>query len=154
MTTSFLESKTVPVNGVDVLITQLSGLDRYNYMDFCSDLPEPERPIQPAEGASEEEQEKYLLALGKYAQKWQRLNFIAQARLVAYGYRNDVHNIDDRHNEIMSIMTPERIAELYQEIASFSGIPLPEDSTSTEEETSTAESSEETTTQEPVDPKV
>ena len=73
---------------------------------------------------------------------------------MAYGYRNDVHNIDDRHNEIMSIMTPERIAELYQEIASFSGIPLPEDSTSTEEETSTAESSEETTTQEPVDPKV
>ena len=154
MTTSFLESKTVQVNGVDVVITQLSGLDRYNYMDFCSDLPEPERPILPAEGASEEEQEKYLVALGKYAQKWQRLNFIAQARLVAYGYRNDVHNIDDRHNEIMSIMTPEKIAELYQEIASFSGIPLPEDNNSTEEETSTTESSEETTTQDPVDPKV
>ncbi len=108
---------------------------------------------------AKKEQEKYLVALGKYAQKWQRLNFIAQARLVAYGFRNDVHNIDDRHNEIMSIMTPERIAELYQEIASFSGIPLPEDNNSTEEETvseevSSSESSEETTTQEPVDPKV
>ncbi|EJI1423084.1 hypothetical protein NDM58_000022 [Vibrio parahaemolyticus] len=154
MAASFLESKTVQVNGVDVVITQLSGLDRYNYMDFCSDLPEPERPILPAEGASEEEQEKYLLSLGKYAQKWQRLNFIAQARLVAYGYRGDVNDINDRHNEIMSIMTPEKIAELYQEIASFSGIPLPEDNNSTEEETSTTESSEETTTQEPVDPKV
>ncbi|HDU8571217.1 MULTISPECIES: phage minor tail protein G [Vibrio] len=153
MSTSFLESKTIQVNGVDVVITQLSGLDRYNYMDYCSDLPEPERPIKPAEDASEEEQEKYLIALGKYAQKWQRLNFIAQARLVAYGYRNEVHNIDDRHNEIMSIMTPEKIAELYKDIAAFSGIPLAEDNTSTEE-TSTTESSEETTTQEPVDPKV
>ncbi|MDV5034054.1 hypothetical protein [Vibrio diabolicus] len=153
MSTSFLESKTIQVNGVDVVITQLSGLDRYNYMDYCSDLPEPERPIQPAEDASEEEQEKYLIALGKYAQKWQRLNFIAQARLVAYGYRNEVHDINDRHNEIMSIMTPEKIAELYNDIAAFSGIPLAEDYTSTEE-TSTTENSEETTTQEPVDPKV
>ncbi len=153
MSTSFLESKTIQVNGVDVVITQLSGLDRYNYMDYCSDLPEPERPIKPAEDASEEEQEKYLTALNKYAQKWQRLNFIAQARLVAYGYRNEVHNIDDRHNEIMSIMTPEKIAELYKDIAAFSGIPLAEDNTSTEEASTTA-SSEETTAQEPVDPKV
>ncbi|MEI8598919.1 hypothetical protein P4S64_18965 [Vibrio sp. M60_M31a] len=53
----------------------------------------------------------------------------------------------------MSIMTPEKIAELYKDIAAFSGIPLAEDNASTEE-TSTTESSEETTTQEPVDPKV
>ncbi|EHK9084579.1 hypothetical protein KCU26_001148 [Vibrio parahaemolyticus] len=154
MTVNFLESKTVPVNGVDVEITQLSGLERYNYMDYCTDLPEPVRPIQPAEDASENEKEKYLSELGKFAQKWQRLNFLAQARLVAYGYRNGVEDIEERHNEIMSIMTPEIIADLYKNIASFSGIPLAEDSTSTEEETSTTESSEETTTQEPVDPKV
>ncbi|EHK2883942.1 hypothetical protein J7H88_003563 [Vibrio parahaemolyticus] len=154
MSTSFLESKTIQVNGVDVAITQLSGLERYDYMDYCSDLPEPERPIKPAEGASEEEQEKYLKEMGKYVQKWQRLNFIAQARLVAYGYRDGVESIDNRHNEIMSIMTPEKTAELYKAVAAFSGIPLAEDNTSTEEEAPTAESSDATTTQEPTDPKV
>ncbi|EOX4451721.1 hypothetical protein ACK6XA_001662 [Vibrio alginolyticus] len=154
MTTSFLETKTIQVNGVDVVITQLSGLDRYNYMDYCSELPEPERPIKPREGASEEEQERYLHEMSKYVQKWQRLNFIAQSRLVAYGYRDGVESIDNRHNEIMSIMTPEKIAELYKAVAAFSGIPLPEDNTSNEHNNSGTESSEETVTQEPTDPKV
>ncbi|EJI1395464.1 hypothetical protein NDL36_000437 [Vibrio parahaemolyticus] len=154
MTVSFLESKTIQVNGVDVVITQLSGLDRYNYMDFCSDLPEPDRPIKPELDASEDDKENYLKGMSKYVQKWQRLNFMAKARLVAYGYRNGVDNIDDRHNEIMSIMTPEKVAELYKEIAAFSGIPL-EDETSTSENTSSeTTTTSDSTTQEPTDPKV
>ena len=157
MTESFLQKKIVPIDGKEVEITQLSGLERFDFMDYCSNQEQPVKPIKPAAGATEEEQEKYLEELNKYTQKWYRISFVVSARLVAYGYRAGVESIDERHNQIMSIMTPEQVTQMHDEIARFSGLPVPGD----ESETATSEntSSETTTTtdsatQEPTDPKV
>ncbi|MFZ6039774.1 hypothetical protein ACOV11_04605 [Vibrio natriegens] len=154
MTLSFLKTKDVPFDDLNVNITQLSGLERLDYMDYCSEIPEPARPAKPEETASEAEQENYLIELNKYTQKWFRINFLVQARLVAYGYREGVQDIDERHNQIMSMMTPAQVGTLHHAIASFSGLPVPE----TEQDATTTEgsdtSTEDTTTQEPVDPKV
>ncbi|MBM5067025.1 hypothetical protein HYO03_13370 [Vibrio parahaemolyticus] len=160
MTQIFLKTKTVTINEVSVTITQLSGLERLDFMDFCSGISEPERPPKPDENANEEEQERYLIDLNKYTQRWFRINFIVQSRLVAYGYRDGVEDIEERHKQIMSLMTPEQVETLHYEIASFSGLPVPaqeetapsdgsETTTSTENATT-----EDTTTQEPTDPKV
>ncbi|ELB2927319.1 hypothetical protein QNE77_001953 [Vibrio alginolyticus] len=160
MTQPFLKTKDVDVNGVMVTITQLSGLERLEFMDYCSEVEEPVRPIKPDENATELEQEKYFTELNKYTQKWFRINFLIRARLVAYGYRNNVENIEERFHEIISIMTPEQIEMLHYEIASFSGLPVPEkpetapsDGSETTTATDTA-MTEETTPQEPTDPKV
>ncbi|HHG3263600.1 TPA: hypothetical protein ACPVX8_001290 [Vibrio parahaemolyticus] len=154
MSTSFLESKTIQVNGIEIQITQLSGLDRFDFMDYCSVLATPDRPEKPSEEATEAEQEKYLMALDRYSKQWYRINFTARARLVAYGYRNGVDDLEERHKQIMATMTEDHVSYLHDEIAKFSGIPLPEPETTTEVETSTETASEETTTQEPVDPKI
>lgn len=160
MTQLFLKTKTVPVDEISVTITQLSGLERLDFMDYCSEIPEPERPAKPDESASESEQDNYLVELNKYTKKWFRINFLVQARLVAYGYRDGVEDIDERHKQIMSLMTPEQVETLHYEIASFSGLPAP-----AQEETASSDGSEattitetatteETTTQELTDPKV
>ncbi|MGL1103408.1 hypothetical protein ACSTLM_04365 [Vibrio parahaemolyticus] len=157
MTLSFLKTKDVPIDDLNVTITQLSGLERLDFMDYCSEIPEPDRPAQPEETASEAEKEKYLVELNKYTQKWFRINFLAQARLVAYGYREGVQDIDERHNQIMSMMTPVQVETLHHAIASFSGLPVPEPeqyATTTEGSDTSTTSTEDTTTQEPVDPKV
>lgn len=67
MTPDFLKTKVVDIEGQSVTITQLSGLDRLNYMDYCAEIPDPDRPIEPAEDASQEEKERYLLDLKKYS---------------------------------------------------------------------------------------
>ncbi|MFH4670369.1 hypothetical protein [Vibrio alginolyticus] len=160
MTQVFLKKKEVPIDEQMVTITQLSGLDRLNYMDYCAEIPEPESPNKPPEGATQEEQERYLLELKKYSNAWFRLNFMAQARLVAYGYPGDSDNIDERHQQIMSIMSPPQVEALYREIALFSGLSIPgqEETAPSDnsEATPTAENAttEDTTTQEPTDPKV
>ncbi|GAJ77654.1 LOW QUALITY PROTEIN: hypothetical protein JCM18905_3549 [Vibrio sp. JCM 18905] len=157
MTLSFLKTKDVPIDDLNVTITQLSGLERLDFMDYCSEIPEPDRPAKPEETASETEQENYLIELNKYTQKCSALTFLFQARLVAYGYREGVQDIDERHNQIMSMMTPAQVETLHHAIASFSGLPVPEpeqDETTTEGSDTSTTSTEDTTTQEPVDPKV
>lgn len=151
MAQTFLESKTIPINGVDIEITQLSGLDRFNFMDYCTDLPKPKNPVKPAEDSPQEEFEAYLEEMDKNLKQWHRVNFMGQSRLVAYGYRNGVEDLDERHNQIMSSMTPEQVKNLHDEIAKFSGIPLPEPESQSNTETTSDELTEE---QEPIDPKV
>ncbi len=160
MTQAFLKTKEVPIAGIPVTITQLSGLERLDFMEYCSSISEPERPIKPDDGASEIEQDNYLIELNKYTQQWFRINFIVQARLVAYGYREGEIDIDARQEQIMSMMTPEQVASLHNEIASFSGLPVPaqeetapSDGSETTTTTETA-TTKENTTQEPTDPKV
>ena len=148
---TFLESKTVPLKDTQITITQLSGLDRFNFMDYCTDLPKPKNPVKPAEDASQEECEKYLEDMEKNIKQWHRVNFMGQSRLVAYGYRDGVEDLDERHNQIMASMTPEQVKFLHDEIAKFSGIPLPEPDTQENTESEEDVSSE---PQEPVDPKV
>ncbi len=76
MTLSFLKTKDVPIDDLNVTITQLSGLERLDFMDYCSEIPEPDRPAKPEETASETEQENYLIELNKYTQKCSALTFL------------------------------------------------------------------------------
>lgn len=148
---TFLKTQNVTVDGEEIVITQISGLDRFDFLDYCTDLPKPENPLKPAEDASEQEKEKYLDEMSKNIKQWQRVNFIGQSRLVAYGYKEPSEDLEERHNQIMRTMTPDQVKYLHDEIAKFSGIPLPEPVVETESDESDVNSEE---APEPVDPKV
>ncbi len=145
---NFLKTKEVPLDGEEVTITQLSGLERFDFLDYCTDLPKPDQPEPPGENATQLEKEKYLEDMSKNIKQWQRINFMGQSRLVAYGYKEPSEDIDERHQQIMSSMMPDQVKLLHDEIAKFSGIPLPEPVEETDEPSSEPEE-----TQEPADPK-
>jgi hypothetical protein len=144
---SFLKTKNVPFCDETITITQLSGLERYDFLDYCSDLPKPDVPDKPAEDASDKELNQYYEAMSAVVKKWERLSFMGQSRLVAYGIKFDIDDLEERHQYIMSSMMPDQVKELHDEIAKFSGIPLPEPEEETEE---SADSDKES---EPADPK-
>ena len=145
---NFLKTKEVLLGDEKVNITQLSGLERFDFLDYCTDLPKPEQPEPPGENATQLEKEKYLEEMSKNIKQWQRINFMGQSRLVAYGYKesDEDKDLDERHQQIMSSMTPDQVKLLHDEIAKFSGIPLPEPVEDTDE-------NEPEETQEPADPK-
>ncbi|BBM66356.1 hypothetical protein VA249_30020 [Vibrio alfacsensis] len=144
----FLKTQTVELDGEQLTITQLSGLERFDFLDYCTDLPKPEQPAKPDEFSSEQEKEKYLEEMSKNIKQWQRINFMGQSRLVAYGYKDSGDDLEDRHQQIMGSMTPDQVKFLHDEIAKFSGIPLPEPVDET-----TGSDSESEEAQEPADPK-
>ncbi|WP_407551920.1 phage minor tail protein domain-containing protein [Vibrio parahaemolyticus] len=153
---TFLKQKTVPVGDDKVTLTQLSGLGRYDFMDFCSEQAFPESVEALSEKASKEEKEAQLQKMEKVTRQWNRLNFIMQARLVAHGTNFDIDDIDERHQYVMSAMSKEQIKELHDEVAKLSGMSLP-DETSSIEEDAEPETPEKDGEQEddldPVDPK-
>ncbi|WP_039432787.1 hypothetical protein [Vibrio navarrensis] len=146
---TFLKTQEVNLDGEVIVITQLSGLDRFDFLDYCTDLPKPEQPVNPGENSTAQEKEKYLDEMSKNIKQWQRINFMGQSRLVAYGYKEPGDDLEDRHRQIMGFMTPDQVKFLHDEIAKFSGIPLPEPVEDADEPNSESEE-----TQEPVDPKV
>ncbi|EOX3945023.1 MULTISPECIES: phage minor tail protein domain-containing protein [Vibrio harveyi group] len=153
---TFLKQKTVPVGDDKVTLTQLSGLDRYDFMDFCSEQAFPESVEALSEKASKEEKEAQLQKMEKVTRQWNRLNFIMQARLVAHGTNFDIDDIDERHQYVMSAMSKEQIKELHDEVAKLSGMSLPDETPSSEEdvEPETPEKDgEQEDDLEPVDPK-
>ncbi|HHF3108963.1 TPA: phage minor tail protein G [Vibrio diabolicus] len=153
---TFLKQKTVPVGDDKVTLTQLSGLDRYDFMDFCSEQIFPESVEALSENASKEEKEAQLQKMEKVTRQWNRLNFIMQARLVAHGTNFDIDDIDERHQYVMSAMSKEQIKELHDEVAKLSGMSLPDETPSIEEdaEPETPEKDgEQEDDLEPVDPK-
>ncbi|HHF3010165.1 TPA: phage minor tail protein G [Vibrio diabolicus] len=153
---TFLKQKTVPVGDDKVTLTQLSGLDRYDFMDFCSEQAFPESVEALSEKASKEEKEAQLQKMEKVTRQWNRLNFIMQARLVAHGTNLDIDDIDERHQYVMSAMSKEQIKELHDEVAKLSGMSLPDETPSIEEdaEPETPEKDgEQGDDLEPVDPK-
>ncbi|HHF3249198.1 TPA: phage minor tail protein G [Vibrio alginolyticus] len=131
---TFLKQKTVPVGDDKVTLTQLSGLDRYDFMDFCSEQAFPESVEALSEKASKEEKEAQLQKMEKVTRQWNRLNFIMQARLVAHGTNFDIDDIDERHQYVMSAMSKEQIKELHDEVAKLSGMSLPDETPSIEED--------------------
>ena len=151
----FLKSKEVDLDEHKIIITQLSGLERYDYLDYLTDLPRPDEPVKPAEDASEKENENYLHELSSLQKKWNKLLFIASSRLVAYGCKHGVFEIEDleeRHQFVMANLSDEQVRQLHVKIAEMSGIPIhqftEEESAETDENpTETKDSSE------PVDPK-
>lgn len=145
---TFMQKKTVTVDGIDVEITQLSGLERYDYLDFATGLSRPKKPAVPDEGATAEELERYEEEFNKVLQQFSKLTFVMQSRLVAYGFRNNVDDIDQRHKEVMGSMTPEQVYFLHDEISRFSGMALPESP-----EDNAPEPTTDGETTEPADPK-
>lgn len=144
---SFLKTNTVDLDGEPIAITQLSGLNRFDFLDYCTDLPKPPTPTNPGAKATQEEKEAYLEEMSSNIKAWQKVNFTGQSRLVAHGCLEFGETLDERHTAIMSSMTPNQVKFLHDEIAKFSGIPLPEPV----DETTESDSAEEA--QEPVDPK-
>ncbi|MBS9813925.1 phage minor tail protein domain-containing protein [Vibrio alginolyticus] len=153
---TFLKQKTVPVGDDKVTLTQLSGLDRYDFMDFCSEQTFPESVEALSENASKEEKEAQLQKMEKVTRQWNRLNFIMQARLVAHGTNFDIDDIDERHQYVMSAMSKEQIKELHDEVAKLSGMSLPDETPSIEEDAESetpGKDGEQEDDLEPVDPK-
>ncbi|MDW3050499.1 hypothetical protein [Vibrio sp. 1408] len=154
MSTSFLKTKAVPVGERSVTIKQLCGLGRFDFMDFCSDQPFPEAIEALPEDASKEEKEAQLAKMDKVTRQWNRLNFVMQARLVAHGTHFDIDDIDERHQYVMTAMTKEQIKELHDEVATLSGMPLPDEApVSDENQPEQPEEESEQEELEPVDPK-
>lgn len=122
---SFLKTKNIDIDGEQVTITQLSGLERYDFLDYCSDLPQPEKPEPLSDDATSDQKDAYSRAVEKAFKQWQRTNFIAQSRLVAYGYKDAGDDVETRHQTVMSTMTIAQVEFLHDEIAQFSGILLP-----------------------------
>lgn len=149
---TFLKTKEITVDDESVTITQLSGLNRFDFLDYCSDLPKPAQPEKPSDDATEQDFERYLEAYEKCLKQWQRVNFTAQSRLVAYGYLESGNDLEERHQLIMATMTPEQVKFMHDEIALFSGIPLPKEPEEAPEPTN-AESEKTEEQLEPVDPK-
>ncbi len=130
---AFLKTKEVQLGSETVVVTQLSGLERFDFLDYCTEIPKPEEIERPADDATEQEKEQYLLAMGHFISKWERVNFTGQSRLVAYGCKSLNGDIDERHQIVMNSMSIEQVKTLHDEIAKFSGIPLPKPSDNTEE---------------------
>ncbi|WP_136484742.1 phage minor tail protein G [Vibrio sp. H11] len=134
MTASFLSKKTVPVGDGSVTVTQLSGLERYEYIEYTSNLEQPTMPVKPDDSAPESEKQQYLDAMAKVINLFGKITFQARARLVAYGMKDlDMPNLDERHQYVMAHFTEEHINTLHDEVALFSGIPLPKAKETAEE---------------------
>ncbi|UTV29000.1 phage minor tail protein domain-containing protein [Photobacterium atrarenae] len=145
---TFLKKQTVDVDGQSVEITQLSGLERFDYLEYCADLPQPDEVAPMGENPSEEQKKQYAQAIAKAHRTWTKLTFLFHSRLVAYGLKGEATDIEQQHQVVMSTMTPDQIKHLHDEIARFSGMPLLNDEQNESSEESTIE-----TSSEPIDPK-
>lgn len=127
---TFLKKKDVSVGDQSVTLTQLSGLERYDFIEYVATLPKPTMPVQPQEDAPISEKDAYLNNIEKVLNAFKKLTFIAQSRLVAYGCKEFGNDIDCRHQFVMNNFMPDQVKFLHDEVAIFSGIPLnqePED---------------------------
>lgn len=144
---TFLKKKDVPVGDQSVTLTQLSGLERYDFIEYVATLTKPKMPVQPPEDASISEKDAYLNNIEKVLNAFKKLTFIAQSRLVAYSCKELGDDLESRHQFVMDNFMPDQVKLLHDEVAVFSGIPLsqePEDGAANESSDSAKE---------PVDPK-
>lgn len=135
MSQPFLKTSLVPINGVDVSIRQISGLERFDFLDYVSTLEYPEQLSEPAENASTAELEQYMADMHRVMREISKTTFKGQARLVAYGINHDdvaALNIDERHQSVMSSFSVEDVKALHDAIAVLSGMPLPDQEQSDE----------------------
>ena len=132
---SFLVSKTIQVMDQKIEITELSGLERFDYLIWCS---EQERPLHPEKGAPDCDVVKYIYNTQQYIH---RIN----CRLAAYGCKDIAEDIDSRFNLITQITSPEVAKKLHDEIAEISGLnPI----------NKSEDNKENDSDKEPIDPKV
>ncbi|MEJ2766980.1 hypothetical protein VV869_23820 [Photobacterium sp. MCCC 1A19761] len=126
---SFLETYTHQLNGQVLLLTELSGLDRFSHIEYCGDLQvqAPEKPEDVADDASLVEREKYLLELTQWKNAWDRLAFESQVSLVAYGLRDDerlqnLESVELRRDWVWNNLSPKAVTEIHNKVAEMSGM--------------------------------
>jgi hypothetical protein len=122
MTFNFLKKKTVTIEGTDLEIHQISGLDRFDYIEFSL---KQERPSlldkESVQKLSDEELKDYQDSL----REWDLFIFRCKARLVAYGTMAPSENIEQKHIDVMTGLTTAHIDYLHNEIAELSGMVEP-----------------------------
>lgn len=126
----FLKNKIVSVNGKDVEIKQISGLDRYDFSEYCAEQPKPadiSTIPELADNASKLERNEWVEKANGLSRKWSRFNFICQARLVAHGLVSDIEDINERHQFALRSFSGDDIKMLHDEIAILSGMNLPDE---------------------------
>jgi hypothetical protein len=139
----FLKTKTVDVNGKELQIHQLSGLARFEYSEWCADQPKPELPGQLSADASDEDKTAWEIRAFDLQRQWGKFILICQSRLVAYGVRLDIDDLDQRYELVMNAFSSDSIKFLHDEIAALSGMVINKQ----------ADVDTDVDTKEPVDPK-
>ncbi|HAS6381064.1 phage minor tail protein domain-containing protein [Vibrio vulnificus] len=123
----YLKKKSVQIDGNDIAIRQLSGLERFEFFEFLSSLEEPAIPIRPrGDELSEKQQKDYQDALQASEFAWKKITYLGQSRLVAYGLVDDdlSDDIDKRHETVKQWFSDTAIAQLHDEIALLSGMTI------------------------------
>jgi hypothetical protein len=122
MAFNFLKKKTVEVEGNELVIHQISGLDRFDYIEFSLQMGRPTLlNLDEVQKLSDEELKDYQDSL----REWERFVFRCKARLVAYGTMEPTENIEDKFVEVMQGFTTSHIDYLHDEIAELSGMVAP-----------------------------
>ncbi|MDO6707921.1 phage minor tail protein G [Photobacterium sp. 1_MG-2023] len=149
---SFLKTDTIEINGQPLLLTELSGLERYEHMDYSTKL-QSEAPAEPeplAEGASPVEHETRLFALQKWSQAWAKLSYLAQVNLVAYGIKGfeavQGQSQEDRRRWVQENLSDQSVVKVHNAVGYLSGMVF-------EPKDDMDEPASETEPAEPIDPK-
>jgi hypothetical protein len=119
---SFLKKSVLKVNDVEVSIHQLSGLDRFEFTEFTSNIEYPPELNKPSDDAPIEDKEAFLKQASKLVAQWNKVNFVNQARLVAYGMKTPDEDIDEKHQWVMASFAPEDVEMIHIEVAKLSGM--------------------------------
>ncbi|WP_165311052.1 phage minor tail protein domain-containing protein [Vibrio ziniensis] len=146
MAQTFLKTMLTTVGDQEVTLTQLSGLERFDFIEYVAEMEKPAMPVHPADDASPSEKEAYLDSINKVLHQFNKLTFIGQARLAAYGCKSFGEDIEQRHQFVMANFTTEQVKHIHDEVAVLSGIPL-----NNGDEAESSENQHESA--EPIDPK-
>lgn len=123
----YLKKDTVSIDGHDISIRQLSGLERFEYFEYLASMKMPETPIRPrGEMLTEEQEDAYQQALQANSVAWRKINFDGQSRLVAYGLVDDElsDDINERHKTVKGWFHDTTITQLHDAIAILSGMEM------------------------------
>ncbi|KGK17704.1 phage minor tail protein domain-containing protein [Vibrio navarrensis] len=141
----YLKKDTVPIDGHDISIRQLSGLERFEFFEYLATMEMPETPRRPrGETLTEDQEFSYQQALQDNISAWQKINYLGQSRLVAYGLIDDElsDDIDERHKKVQQWFSASSIKDLHDAIAILSGMEMKVEEETTDGSTDPEESDE------------
>ncbi|MBE4585504.1 hypothetical protein BOO29_11075 [Vibrio navarrensis] len=123
----YLKKDTVPIDGHQISIRQLSGLERFEFLEYLSSTEMPETLNFSRDDTPTEERElAYQRALQDSLRAWQKFNHLGQSRLVAYGLVDDElsDDIEERHKQVRQWFSDSSIKALHDAIAILSGMEM------------------------------
>lgn len=135
MYADFLKKTEATIEGQAIELTQISGLDRYHFIEY---LHEQSKLAELKKPSDEGNSEQYLIELEKYIREMDFINFKLSCRLIAYSTLRDVppdereYKIESQQLKIMSSFSSEQIKELSTIAAELSKIPMGDDGDSSD----------------------